>query len=421
MNQDDRDKMKEEGRDHLDGGGGRDKTWPEGSGCKPGEDVPEAWGKKREDRKEKKGEKKEEKEGEEEGSEDKEKEEKKPEPWSPMKKVVVGGIIGLVLVLGIVVGVAWWMYARQFETTDDAFIDAHTERVAPQVAGRVLRVLVADNQEVKAGDPLVEVDPADFQAAVEQAEAGVAEARGKLAQAEAQKQVAQATVEQGDADVEQAKVSEENAKAQLGRYEGLSKEAQSPQRLDDLRAAARNAEAQRVAMEKKVVAEEAQVQLAQSQIVSGQADVQAAQARLDQAKLNIGYTGVRATIAGRVTNRNVQAGDYLTSGQQLMVLVPDEVWVTANYKETQLARMRVGQEVEISVDAYPDMEFRGKVDSVQKGSGAWFSLLPPENATGNYVKVVQRVPVKIVFEDRDSEAYRRLSPGMSVTPKVRIR
>jgi membrane fusion protein, multidrug efflux system len=379
-------------------------------GCGSGRKVPEAWGKGDAKNQTEEGEDK-----------DGGKKEEKAKPWSLMKKVMAGLIVGGVLIVGIAVGVGWWLYARQFETTDDAFVDAHPERVAPQVAGRVRRVLVEDNQQVKAGDMLVEIDPADYEASAEQSRAGVAQARSGLAQAQAQRQVAEATVGQGEADVEQAKVSEENAKTQLSRYEGLSKEAVSPQRLDDLRAAARNAEAQRVAMEKKVVAEQAQVTLAESQIEAEQAGVQAAQARLEAAQLNLGYVGVRATVAGRVTNRSVQAGDYLTSGQQLMVLVPDEVWVTANYKETQLDRMRVGQEVEIKVDAFPDVEFRGKVDSVQKGSGAWFSLLPPENATGNYVKVVQRVPVKIVFEDKDSEAYRRLSPGMSVTPKVRIR
>jgi membrane fusion protein (multidrug efflux system) len=293
--------------------------------------------------------------------------------------------------------------------------------VSPQVAGRVRRVLVNDNQEVRAGDVLVEIDPADYRVQIEQAQAAVAEAEGRVSQAQAQKQVDEANVEQARADLNQAQVNEQNAKTQLGRYEGLSKEAVSPQRLDDLRAAARNAEAQRVAMEKKLAAAQAQVRLASSQIEAAQAGVKAAQGRLDQAQLNLGYATVRAAIAGRVTNRNVQAGDYVTAGQQLMVLVPRDVWVTANYKETQLTNIKPGQAVEIEVDAFPDVEFRGHVDSVQKGSGAWFSLLPPENATGNYVKVVQRVPVKIMFDERDGEAYRRLAPGMSVVPKVRVR
>jgi len=343
------------------------------------------------------------------------------EPWSRTKKLVVWGVLGAVLLVGVVVAVLWWLHARQFETTDDAFIDAHAQRLAPQVAGRVRRVLVVDNQPVNDGDVLVEIDPSDYQVQVEQAQAAVAGAKGKVSQAQAQCQVAEAMVEQAGADLEQAKVSEANAKAQLGRYEGLSQEARSQQQLEDLRAAAKNAEAQRVAVEKKLVAARAQVDLAQSQERAANADVAAAQAKVEQARLNLSYASVRAAIPGRVTNLQVQAGDYLAVGQQLMVLVPDEVWVTANYKETQLARMRVGQEVQIKVDAYPDAEFRGRVDSIQKGSGAWFSLLPPENATGNYVKVVQRVPVKIVFEDRTSDAYRRLARGMSASPKVRVR
>jgi membrane fusion protein (multidrug efflux system) len=371
-----------------------------------GRSVPEAWGR----RGEPKGER-----------HDEEDDEKEGQGWSRTKKVVVGAIIGAVLLLAAIGGLAWWLYARQFEKTDDAFIDAHSEQVSPQVAGRVRRVLVNDNQEVRAGDVLVEIDPADYRVQIEQGQAAVAEAEGRVSQAQAQKQVDEANVEQARADLNQAQVNEQNARTQLARYEGLSKEAVSPQRLDDLRAAARNAEAQRVAMEKKLAAAQAQVRLATSQIEAAQAGVKAAQGRLDQAQLNLGYTTVRSAIAGRVTNRNVQAGDYVTAGQQLMVLVPQDVWVTANYKETQLAHMKPGQEAEIKVDAFPDVEFRGHVDSIQKGAGAWFSLLPPENATGNYVKVVQRVPVKIVFDETDREAYRRLAPGMSVVPKVRVR
>src|SRR5439155_11531348 len=151
-------------------------------------------------------------------------------------------------------------------------------------------------------------------------------------------------------------------------------------------------------------------------IQTAEADIKSAEAQLAQARLQLSSTEIKATVGGRVANRQVQAGNYVQPGQQLMALVPHEVWVTANYKETQLTDMRPGQPVDIKVDAFPDVEFHGKVDSIQAGAGAVFSLLPPQNATGNYVKVVQRVPVKITFDDTNSDAYRQLGPGMSVAP-----
>ena len=336
------------------------------------------------------------------------------------KWIIAAMILGLI-VIGLPIGIPLYLHAQHFEKTDDAFIDAHIERASPQVSGRVLRVLVEDNQLISANQPLVEIDPADFQVAVQQAEAGLAEANAKVAQAIAQQHVAEANVAQGQADVEQAQANLENANAELKRYETLSAEAISRQRLDDLRTAARNAAAQLKATQEKLAATRAQVTLAQSQLQAGQATVQSATSQLNQAKLNLSYTTVKSAIAGRVTRRQVQAGDYVKSGQPLMIIVPREMWVTANFKETQLTHMRPGQEVTISVDAFPDHDLRGHVQSIQAGAGAWFSLLPPENATGNYVKVVQRVPVKITFDVTDSDEYRKLGPGMSVVPKVRVR
>lgn len=382
---------------------------PAGDACARGNQVPEAWGGRQGQEPAKDDSKEAPPEGE------------QKRPWPRAKKIIVALVVGAVLLLAALGGLVWWLHARQFEKTDDAFIDVHSEQVAPQVAGRVLRVLVTDNQQVRAGEVLLEIDPADFQVQIEQAQAAVSQARGGLSQAEAQVRVDNATVEQTRADLVQATVTEENAKTERARYEALPEGAVSPQQRDNIRAAAKNATAQRVAIEKRVAAAEAQVQLAASQLESARANLKAAEAKLRQAQLNLGYTTVPASVAGRVTNRNVQVGDYVTAGQQLMVLVPHEVWVTANYKETQLTHMRPGQQATIEVDAFPSATFRGHVDSIQKGSGAWFSLLPPENATGNYVKVVQRVPVKIVFDDKSQDAYGRLAPGMSVVPKVRVR
>jgi membrane fusion protein (multidrug efflux system) len=333
--------------------------------------------------------------------------------------LIIGGAV--VLLIALAIAIPWWLHARHFEDTDDAFIDSRWEHAAPQVAGRVLRVLVTDNQRVEAGQTLIEIDPADYRVRVEQATATLSDAKSKLTQAQANVNVATAAREQAKADVDQAKAVEQNAISQLKRYQGLSREAVSQQRLDDLRTAAINATAQRVAMEKKMDAAEAQVGVANAQVVSSRASIEAAQSQLDQAKLNLSYTTVKAALAGRLMKLNVQAGDYLQPGQEIAMIVPNDLWVTANFKETQLTDMRPGQPVTIEVDAFPDVDFRGHVDSVQAGSGAATSLLPAENATGNYVKVVQRVPVKIVFDDQQSEGYQRLAPGMSVTPKVRVR
>jgi len=203
----------------------------------------------------------------------------------------------------------------------------------------------------------------------------------------------------------------------LTRYENLPPGATTQQQLINFRAAAQSADAQLEAARKKTAAAQAQVQWAQSQIAVAEAQVNQAKAQLRQAELQLSYTHIKAPIAGTVANRNIQVGDYVQIGQALMALVPHEVYVTANYKETQLDDMKPGQDVQITVDAYPGHTFRGKVDSIQRGSGARFSLLPPENATGNYVKVVQRVPVKIDF---DPEGF-RMGPGMSVVPQVKVR
>jgi membrane fusion protein (multidrug efflux system) len=196
--------------------------------------------------------------------------------------------------------------------------------------------------------------------------------------------------------------------------------ALSRQQLDNDTATARSDAANLAAAQQKVAASGAQLALNKTQIATAEAGVRAAAAQVEQARLNLSYTEIRASVAGRVASKTVANGNYVQIGQSLMALVPDEVWITANFKETQLDHMRAGQPVDIYVDAYPGHVFHGRVNSFQAGSGAAFSLLPPENATGNYVKVVQRVPVKIVF-DNEADNQRLLGPGMSVEPYVRIK
>ena len=329
-------------------------------------------------------------------------------------------IAGAAVALSAVgIGARYYVWALHHESTDDAFIDGHIVHVAPQVGGRVRRVFVTDNQPVRAGHLLVEIDPADFRVKLDQAIASWAAARGRLAQARAGLAVAEASQAQAAADVVAARADADNAAADLARYRATTTGAVSRQAVDAASTTAARMAAQLVVAQKRTAAAEAQIELARSQIEAADADVGAAGAAVEQARLQLSYTKIRAAEAGRVTTKNVEPGNYVQIGQELLALVSDDVWVTANFKETQLAHMRPGQPVAIYVDAYGH-DFHGRVDSVQAGSGARFSLLPPENATGNYVKVVQRVPVKIVFDD-PAEGGFLLGPGMFVVPEVELR
>ncbi len=338
-----------------------------------------------------------------------------------LRRLFLLGVLLLIATAFIGAGAAWWLEARQWESTDDAFIDVHMVHVAPQVAGRVVGVLVDDNQTVRAGQPILEIDPADFQAKLDQALANEAAAAGSVAQARAQLSAAYANSDEARAEVGVADANAINAASQLKRDQPLAEQhVVSRQTLDNDIAAARSTAANLVAAQKKLASAEAQQGVAESQLTTAEASLKSAAAQTEQARLNLSYTRILAPQAGRIAHKNVALGDYVQAGQDVMALVPARVWVTANFKETQLASMRVGQPVDIEIDAYPDVKFHGHVDSIQPGSGAAFSLLPPENATGNYVKVVQRVPVKIVFDDPPDPA-RPLGPGMSVVPSVKVR
>ncbi|HYQ92616.1 MAG TPA: HlyD family secretion protein [Candidatus Competibacteraceae bacterium] len=311
-------------------------------------------------------------------------------------------------------------YMAPFESTDDAFIEGHVTPVAPQVAGRVIRLLVKDNQEIKQGDLLLEIDPRDYEARLSQSRANLAAARSQLEQAKAQVAVDQATADQQRAAVVSAKAEAARAQADLQRYQSVERRAVSRSQLDLAETQAQSNAAAFDVARNRAKAAEANVTLSKANVETAAAKVQQAEAALRQAELDLSYTKVIAPEAGRVTRRTIEQGAYVQPGQQLLALVPDSVWVVANYKETQLTDMRPGQPVDITVDAYPDRAFTGKVDSIQAGTGARFSLLPPENAVGNYVKVVQRVPVKIVFDGPLDPAL-DIAPGMSVVPKVRVR
>lgn len=420
-----------------------------------------------------------------------------------------GGVVSLA-VIALVLGFLYYLHSLSYESTDDAFIEGHVIAVSPRIYGHVARVYVNDNQRVKAGDPLVDLNPADFRATLHAAEATLAaaqavyrsrktdvdlititstaeldgaksdvaaagaalEAAEALAQqtasqydqATAQITINKATLAQAEAEVDSAKARHKRDAEDLKRYEEMrSARTVSGRDLDHAIAAERISTADLVSAQKRVetcravlrqsqAAEkaakdnlhraEAQVALAKAKLAQAkarlaaaqaapkkilekraladvsQAEADKAQAQVEQARLNLSYTHITSPADGFVTRKSVEPGAFVQVGQPLMAVVPENVWVTANFKETQLTHMRDGQPVDITVDAYPGITLKGHVESIQRGTGARFSLLPPENATGNYVKVVQRIPVKITFDKSADTDSVLLAPGMSVVPVV---
>ena len=334
--------------------------------------------------------------------------------------LLIGGAVAFVLIA--VGGLMWWLNARNFESTDDAFIDTHIVRLAPQIAGRVTQVLVNDNELVSPGQPVAMIDSADVETKVAQARAQQAQAQAQVDNAQAQIHVNQASYQHARADLAASRALAENAATDLARYHSLqviNPQAVAQQQLDQAATTARQTAAQRDAAAQTVQSRAAQVTASRTQVTAGQDQVQAAKAQLDEAGVNFGYTRLVAPVAGHVAQKTVAVGAYVQPGTQLLAIVPLEIWVTANFKESQLALMRPGQAVSVKVDACPGSKVSGHVDSIQRGAGQAFGLLPPENATGNYVKVVQRVPVKIVLDNHPPEC--PLGPGLSVSPTVRVR
>jgi membrane fusion protein (multidrug efflux system) len=352
----------------------------------------------------------------------------------PSRRTVITFGIAAAFALLIVGGFVFLAYSAAYQSTDDAFVDGHIIPISAKIAGRVQNVYVTDNQDVDKGATVVELDPRDLDAAARQKtatrESAMAQANAAqagLEQALAHVRTMEATVEADRATADADMAQNDKAQSDLRRYEDLFKtKVVSPSDVDQYRATAKASDATLQAAQKKVTSGEAQVAEAHAQanafaamVESIKARIGVADADLAAAQLNQSYTLVKAPEAGRVTQKSVEPGAYVQAGQNLFALVPKNVWVTANFKEDQIRKMRVGQPVEIAVDALHGRKFQGHVDSIQAGSGARFSLLPPENATGNYVKVVQRVPVKIVF-DKPVESELPLGPGESVVPTVRV-
>ena len=335
-------------------------------------------------------------------------------------------VFALLLIAGVIVGVIYWWSGRDDVDTDDAYTDGRAISIAPRVSGYVTELNVNDNQFVHQGDVLVRIDPRDYQAARDQQAGTVAIAKGQLAAAEAGLARAKVTfpaalaAAQGNLAIAQGNLY--RAQTDYKRQHAISREATTQESVDASTAALQQAQGQVQQAQAQVqqatpVPQNIDEAAAQKDQLSGQ--VQQAEAQLAQADLNLGYTVVRAPQDGWVTRRNVEVGNYAQPGTAIMNIVSPQVWVTANFKENQLDRMRPGQAVDISVDAYPGLKLRGHVDSVQLGTGSRFSTFPAENATGNFVKIVQRVPVKIDIDSGLDPAI-PLSLGLSVEPTVRV-
>ncbi|MBB5714030.1 HlyD family secretion protein [Sphingomonas aerophila] len=345
---------------------------------------------------------------------------KRPLFWFILIPVVAAIVIG---------GTLYWLHARKFQSTDDAFVDAHIVRISPEVAGQLIAVEDVDNRHVKAGRLLAVVKPTGAQAQRAEAQAGVVEAQAQYAQSLAQIEAAQATARQQQAAARAPLAAAVKAQQDLARYEALLRadpNAVAAQQLDQARATARQTAAEAAAARRQAATALTQVVVARRGAEASRAGINTSRARVQQADVTLSDLQLRAPVAGQVVNRTVNVGSYVSPGTNLMAVVPDRMWITANFKETQLTLMRIGQPVTIKVDSFPDVEFHGHVDSIQRGAGQAFSVLPPQNATGNFVKVVQRVPVRIEFDrgpDGKAPDPRQfpLGPGMSVVPTVKVR
>lgn len=357
-------------------------------------------------------------------SEENQDNDQQPERKRPGKKPLI--ILAVVVVIMLIVGFWFWFTTRNIETTDDAFTEGDAVTIAPKASGYVVKLLVKDNQRVKKGDLLVEIDPSDNRAQREQANAQLGLAVAQLHQAQAQLALSKvqypAQRDQALADQAKAEANLLNAQADYRRQRGVDPRATSQRNIDSASAQLRSAQAQLQSAKAQVeVASQVALQIRQQEtnVEARQQQVEQAKAQLSTADLNLSYTQVRAPYDGFVTKRNVQLGTLVQAGSSLFSLVSPEIWVTANFKESQLQHMNPGDKVEISVDAWPDMKLEGHVDSIQMGSGSRFSTFPSENATGNYVKIVQRVPVKIVI-DKGFDPNHPLPLGLSVEPKVTV-
>ena len=366
----------------------------------------------------------------------------KPAAPTPVKKK--RGPVFWLVVVALGAGALWWTasfihHALTFEETDDAYVNGHVHQIAPRVAGAVTEVLVDENRTVKAGQALARIDPLEYEIALHRTQAMLAQAKAEEGRSRAAVAQANAQVAQMEAQVAQAAAQVSRAGSQLDTastdFSRNSKLYNSDQRaiaksevdttkggFDAAQAALDAAKANLAGVKSNVTAAQAQVESAQAALDAARATVAASEAAVRDSERELGYATITAPVDGRVGNKNIELGNRVQIGQALYALVQPDLWVVANFKETQLTRMRAGQPVDVAVDAVGGKTFTGKVDSISPATGAQFALLPPDNATGNFTKVVQRVPVKIVLDPESVRGYEdRLRPGLSAVVNVRVR
>jgi membrane fusion protein (multidrug efflux system) len=332
-------------------------------------------------------------------------------------------LLGLAALIAAAVWLGhWWVVGRFIESTDDAYLQADSVTIAPKVSGYVTDVYVADNQAVKVGDPLVKLDARQYQVALDQAQATVDARTADIEHAQAQIEQQRANVAQAQAQQEVAQVGLRHANDEVARYAPLAATgAETTERLAELKSERDKAQATLAADAAAVTSARSQISALNAQLSQARAQLEAARANAAQSQLDLDNSVVKSALAGRVGDRTVRVGQYVQPGTRMLTVVPvQRTYLTANFKETQIGRMRAGQPVELHVDALPGHTLHGVVDSFSPGTGAQFALLPPENATGNFTKIVQRVPVRIRLET-GPETRSVLLPGMSVTVDVDTR
>ena len=335
------------------------------------------------------------------------------------RRPVVSAIGALLLASALGGGHLYLNQIEHFQSTDDAFIAARQTSLAPKVSGYITAVPVTDNEHVAAGDVIARIDDRDYRIALEQAEAQVAAAQASIQNINAQLDVQQAQINANQAQLDQAQAALVFAQQQATRYQHLEQTGYGTvQNAEQYTSQLRQQQAAVQSAQATLNLAKRQIEALKAQRKSADASLAQAEAQRDQARLNLSYTIVTVAQPGRIVNLGAAVGAFAQPGTSLTQFVPDEIWVTANFKEIQLDRMRPGEPVTLRIDAYPGRTIRGHVDSVQPGSGTAFSLLPAQNATGNYVKIVQRVPVKIVMDNPPKDV--ALGPGMSVVPTVRV-
>ncbi|NIE85306.1 MULTISPECIES: HlyD family secretion protein [unclassified Burkholderia] len=344
-------------------------------------------------------------------------------PKRPSRRRNILILIAIVAAIaGLVWLVHWWTVGRFIESTNDAYLQADSMTAAPKVSGYVTDVYVRDNQSVKAGDPLVKLDVRQYQVSLQNSQASVDARRADIARTQADIAQQHANLEQAQAQAQVSSINLKHASEEYARYAPLAATgAETHERIADLKNTRDQAQATLAANNASIAAARAQINSSTAQLQQAQAQLEAAQASAAQSQLDLDNTVVRSTLDGRVGDRTVRVGQYVQPGTRLLTVVPvQDIYLVANFKETQVGRMRVGQPVTLHVDALPDRALHGKVDSFSPGTGSQFALLPPDNATGNFTKIVQRVPVRI-HVDTDDETRRVLLPGLSVDVDIDTR